>query len=114
LAAGGCAVVPRSQLEECHKLSRSLQAETAQLKDAAINLRAHNQDLAQRAVADGRRIEELERVNRRLERSVAAYQEEREQLAASLERIKRQVASAADPLPTALGPGSDRAPDVAR
>jgi chemotaxis protein MotB len=100
--SAGCALVPKSQLDECHKLSRSLQAETSQLKDASLNLRAHNQDLAQRAVADGQRIEELEQVNRRLERSIAAYQEEREQMAASLERIKRQIGAVADPLPTAL------------
>lgn len=100
--SAGCALAPKSQLDQCHKLCRSLQAETSQLKDATLTLRAHNQDLAQRSVADSQRIEELERDHRRLERSIVAYQEERDQLAASFERMKRQIEAAADPLPTAL------------
>lgn len=43
---------------------------------------------------DSRRLSALEDANARLEQSVAAYQEEREQYAADFEKIKRQVASA--------------------
>ena len=32
----GCALAPQAQLDACHQLCRSLQAETSQLKDEAM------------------------------------------------------------------------------
>jgi outer membrane protein OmpA-like peptidoglycan-associated protein len=98
----GCALVPKEQLEECRKLSQSLQTQTAQLKDESLRLRAHNQDLSNRALVDARRIQTLEEANERLERSVVAYQEERDRLQAAFEQIKRQIAASIDRLPTAM------------
>jgi outer membrane protein OmpA-like peptidoglycan-associated protein len=119
----GCGLVPKARLEECHKQCQSLQAETNQLKDVALKLRAHNQDLAQRAVDDARRLQALDEVNDRLERSVHAYQTERDELSAAFERFKAQLQASADPVPTAMldrlrefsktHPGCDFDPDAA-
>src|SRR4051794_1461955 len=83
----GCAIVPRSRLEECHKLSQTLQAENSRLKDSLVSLQARNQDLDERASDDARRLQALHETNERLERSVLAYQDEREQLALAFERL---------------------------
>jgi hypothetical protein len=98
--ACGCSFVPKSRLDDCAKLNRSLQSEVAQLKDTTLKLRAHNEDLAQRALDDARRIEALDEANRRLERGVLAYQDERDRLLAAFEQFKAQLQAAADPIPT--------------
>src|SRR4051812_49652217 len=87
----GCSFVPRSRLDECRRLSQTLQAEKDRLKDTAVSLRSQNQDLNQRAEDDARRIRLQEEEVQRLVQSVSAYQEEREQLAAAFERLKGQV-----------------------
>ena len=97
----GCAVVPKSRLDECHQLSRNLQAQNAQLKDKELGLRSQNQDLAQRAVDDALRLKLRDEEVERLTQSVHAYQQEREQLAAAVERIRRQFQSAGGPLSSA-------------
>lgn len=109
--SGGCGLVPKERLEECHRLTQSLQAETAQLKDQTLTLRAHNQDLAQRAIDDARRIRELDEANQRLERSVLAYQAERDKLSEAFESFKSQLTASVDHVPTAL---LDQADDFAR
>jgi chemotaxis protein MotB len=98
----GCSVVPKSKLDDCHRLSQAIQVENAQLKDVKLSLQAQNQDLTLRAVDDGRRIKVQDEAIRRLERSVVAYQSERDQLATAFERVKRQLQASANPLPTAL------------
>jgi len=100
--AAGCSLVPKERLDECHKLSQSLQAETAQLKDVTLKLRATNQDLAERALDDAHRIQALDETNQRLEQSVLAYQQERDQLSAAFDQIKRQIASSVDRSPAAM------------
>jgi chemotaxis protein MotB len=97
----GCSFVPTARLDECHRLSQTLQAENDRLKDTAISLRAQNQDLNQRAADDARRLRLQEEEVQRLVQSVSAYQAERDQLAAAFDRIKRQVRTAA-----AAGPAS--------
>lgn len=96
----GCATefpfVPRADLNECRKFSQSLQAETAQLKDNTLKLRAHNHDLAQRSADDAKRIDELAAENDRLTHSVQAYQDERDQLAQAFDQFKRQITAAGD------------------
>ena len=94
--SGGCSVAPRSRLDECHTLSRGLRTENAQLKDVTHRLRAHNQDLAQRAFDDARRLDELEQANRRLEQSVIAYREERERLIATFEQFRGALSASTD------------------
>jgi chemotaxis protein MotB len=98
----GCAIVPRSKLDDCHLRAQALQAETARLKDEALSLRNQNRDLNQRAVDDAHLVRDLEQTNDRLERSVMAYQAERETLNEAFEQLKRQVQLAADPPTTAM------------
>jgi chemotaxis protein MotB len=100
--AAGCGLVPKAQLDDCHKLSRTLQEETGQLKDVNLRLRAENQDLAQRTVEDARRLKVLDEENQRLERSVLAYQEERDHLLATFEQFQRQITASVDRLPSAM------------
>jgi chemotaxis protein MotB len=96
LGPGGCTMVPGSRLEECHKEAQSLRAESAQLKDLTLKLRAHNQDLAQRGLDDARRIKEMADSTERLERSVQAYQAERDEMAAAFDEFKRRLAASGD------------------
>jgi chemotaxis protein MotB len=91
LAGAGCGMVPQGRLDECHKMSRTLQSENARLKDQALNYRAQNQELSLRAVDDARQIKAQEEAIARLEQSVLAYQGERDELERSFERLKGQV-----------------------
>jgi chemotaxis protein MotB len=98
----GCSVVPKSRLDDCHRLSQALQVENAQLKDVKLSLQAQNQDLTLRAVDDGRRLKVQDEAIRRLEQSVTAYQTERDQLSPLFDRMKQQLQASANPLPTAM------------
>jgi chemotaxis protein MotB len=95
----GCSFVPKAKLDECHRVTQALRAENGQLKDRALDLRAQNHDLSQRAVDDARRISAQQEAVERLEKSVLAYQSEREKLADAVEVLKRQVRLSADPQP---------------
>ena len=107
----GC-LVPKSSLDECHKLSQTLQARNSQLKDSVVSLRSQNQDLVERAGDDSRQIQVQAEAIERLERSVMAYQKERELLARSFDELKRQVR---DPMSARLpDPISAEAPPPAR
>ena len=55
----GCALAPRSQVEECHQLSRTLRSENARLKDQLLVAQAQNRDFADRAEDDARRLAKL-------------------------------------------------------
>lgn len=100
--AAGCSLVPKAKLEDCHRVTQTLRSENNRLKDVALDLRAQNQDLSQRAVDDARRLTAQEEAVERLERSVSAYQAEREQLADALEAVKRQVRLAVSPHASAV------------
>ncbi len=93
----GCAFVPKSRYDEAEKLVQSLRSENAQLKDSALTLKVQNQDLAQRAVDDGNAIRALETANSQYEKSIQAYQEEREDLQAAFRELKGQVRTASGP-----------------
>ncbi len=93
----GCSFVPKSRLDDCHKLSQTVQTENSRLKDLALKSRSQNRDLTQRAVDDGDRLRTQDEAIARLERSVQSYQDEREQMAAALERIKGTIQASADP-----------------
>jgi outer membrane protein OmpA-like peptidoglycan-associated protein len=97
----GCTLIPSERLEECHREVQGLRAEVAQLKDVSLKLRSHNQDLAQRAVDDQRRIDTLDEENHRLEQSVQAYQDERDDLAAAFEEFKHRLVSSSSGAPAA-------------
>jgi hypothetical protein len=73
----GCALAPRSQVDECHRLSRTLRSENARLKDQVLVLKAQNRDFADRAEDDSNRLAMQDEAIERLETSVRAYQDER-------------------------------------
>lgn len=98
----GCSYVPKTRLDDCHRLSQALQAENSRLKDTTISLRSQNQDLNLRAVDEARRVRLQEEEIERLVQSVSAYQDERDQLAAAFERIKGQVRRVANPVTSGL------------
>ncbi len=93
----GCAFVPKSRFDEAQKLVQSLRSENTQLKDSALTLKVQNQDLAQRAVDDDKAIRALESANNQYERSIQAYQEEREELQSAFRDLKGQVQTASGP-----------------
>jgi chemotaxis protein MotB len=111
VAQSACSIIPSSRLDECRRLSQTLQAENSRLKDTAVSLRSQNQDLNQRAVEDARRLRVQEDEIQRLVQSVSAYQQDREQLAAAFERLKRQIQTGSGPLSSGL---LDRLQDLAR
>jgi chemotaxis protein MotB len=102
LAGSGCAVVPKSQLDECHQVSQTLQADNSRLKDTILSLRSKNEDLTQREVDDAKRLEVQDREIQRLTADIGSFQEEREQLAAAYQQLKRQIESATNPLSAKL------------
>lgn len=126
MAAAGCRVVPRQQLDECHKLSQTLRSENAQLKDQTLALRSQNQDFSERAVDDARRLAQLEESNQRLETSVQAYQDERSRLESAYKELLTSLPGSVRPLSLSrqpdLGteplaeprPGADHDPSVKR
>jgi hypothetical protein len=97
----GCSGVPTSRLEECRNRSQALQAEAARLKDESLRLRSRNRELARRAVEDAERIQGLRDANDQLRRSVVAYQDERDELAASFDRLQVELRAAAEGPPRA-------------
>jgi chemotaxis protein MotB len=111
LGLGGCVFAPRSRLDECHRLSQTLQAENNRLKDTAVSLRSQNEDLNQRAVDDARRLRVQEEEIERLVQSVSAYQQDRDQMVAVLERIKSQIRGSVNPVASGL---LERLGDLAR
>jgi chemotaxis protein MotB len=97
LLSVGCGLVPKSRLDECHRVSQTLRAENNRLKDVALDLRAQNQDLSQRAVDDARRLSAQDEAIQRMESSVLAYQTERDKLAEAFEVLKRQIRLSVEP-----------------
>jgi hypothetical protein len=89
LHCAGCAMAPRAQLDECQQLSRTLRSENARIKDQLLTAQSQNQDYAERAVDDARRLASQDEAIERLEHSVQAYQDER----GRLESAYRQLAS---------------------
>ncbi len=90
-ATAGCSVVPRSQVEDAHKVAVNLRAEAAQLRDANLALTAQNRDYAERSVDDARRIASLEDANRQLEDSVLGYQKDREAVAEKFAHLEADL-----------------------
>lgn len=91
LVGCGCAVVPRSRVEQSQKTDRMLRTELAQAKDELARLKSRNRDILARSTDDTRRLAALEEANERYQRDITAYQEERDQYAAALDQIKSQV-----------------------
>ena len=107
----GCEIVPRSRVDECQRLSQTLRSENARLKDQVLLLQSQNRDYAERAVDDARRLAVQDEAIERLERSVGAYQEDRNRLAAAYKRLVSNLGIAQNQeSPSPAGP---RLPDQA-
>ncbi len=96
----GCAWVPRGRIDDCRQRAQVLQTENQQLRDVLVRVRQDNKDLAQRSLDDSRRLRAQDEAIRRYERSIADYQDERDQLHALLDQIRGQVRTAALAPPT--------------
>jgi hypothetical protein len=83
----GCAMVPRSRMEECQKLSQVLRSDNARLRDRLLAVQGQNRDYAERAVDDARRLAIQDEALERLEHSVQAYQDERTRLEAAYKKL---------------------------
>jgi hypothetical protein len=83
----GCAIVPRTRMDECQRLSQALRGDNARLKDRAVALQGQNRDYAERAVDDARRLAIQDEAIERLEHSVQAYQDERTRLEAAYKQM---------------------------
>jgi len=92
ILGSGCGIVPRAQMDECQRIGQTLRSENARLKDRVLALQSQNQDYADRAVDDSRRLTIQDEAIERLEHSVQAYQDER----ARLEAAYKQLASSLD------------------
>jgi hypothetical protein len=93
---GGCGVVPKTTLDESRRVNQTLRADNARLRDVALDLQSRNQDLSDRAVDDARRLAAQEEALQRLERSVVAYQADRDKIEKAFESIKRQMQLSAE------------------
>jgi hypothetical protein len=83
----GCALVPRDRIEESQRLTQTLRTENARLKDQVLALQVQNQDYADRALDDLRRMTSRDEAIERLEQSVHGYQDDRDRLAAAYRRL---------------------------
>lgn len=99
--APGCGMVGSSRrLDDARNRIQALQTENQQLRDVALGLRGQNRDLAQRAVEDSRRLRAQEEAIARYERSIAQYQQDRDQIATQLDGLRGAVRTAALEPPT--------------
>jgi hypothetical protein len=110
----GCGLIPRSRWDESQRLSQTLRSENARLKDQVLALQGQNRDCADRAVDDLRRLSARDEAIERLERSVQAYQEDRDRLSEAYERLTtslgRQpsaVGALREPARFERGPGTE-------
>ena len=87
----GCAIVPRERMDECQRLAQTLRSENARLKDRVLALQGQNRDLAERAVDDARRLTIQDEAIEGLERSVQAYQAERNRLEAAYQQLVSSI-----------------------
>ena len=83
----GCAIVPRSQMDECRQVAHTLRSENARMKDRILALQSQNRDYADRAVDDAHRLAIQDEAIEHLEQSVQAYQDETAQLEAAYKKL---------------------------
>jgi chemotaxis protein MotB len=91
LASAGCGFIPQGRLDECHKMSRTLQAENSRLRDKFLTLQSQNQELTLRGLDDARQLRASEEVIAQQEQSINEYQKEREATDKAVARLKRAV-----------------------
>ena len=87
LSGAGCAVVPRSRMDECQRLAQTLRAENARIKDRLLAAQSQNRDYAERAVDDAKRLAVQDEALERLNLNIQAYQDERTRLEAAYRQL---------------------------
>ncbi|QEH38189.1 hypothetical protein OJF2_67870 [Aquisphaera giovannonii] len=90
----GCTLATRAQVEECRRFSQDVRTENARLKDEVLALRTQNEEYAERAVDDGKRLAQLEQARRQLESSVMAYQDQKSQLESAFRQLRDSIPGA--------------------
>jgi len=83
---------------------QTLRAENAQIKDRMLSYQNQNRDYSDRAVDDARRLAQQDEAIERLERSVQAYQRERDDLETAFRELRDGLP---DAVRSALAPRSD-------
>jgi hypothetical protein len=91
----GCRAVPGDRFDKCRRLNENLRTENARLRDQTVALSAQNQDMSERAVDDARRLRSQERAIAQMEKSIHAYQDERDELEVAVKRLKQAVSESA-------------------
>lgn len=105
LAASGCSPFgTRQRLDESRRMIQTLRAENSQIKDRMLSYQDQNRDYSERAVDDARRLTRQEEAIERLERSVLAYQRERDDLETAFRELRDNLPNA---VRAALAPSSD-------
>jgi len=105
LSAPGCSQFgTRQRLEESRRMIQTLRAENAQIKGQMLSYRNLNRDYSERAVDDARRLAQQEEAIEHLERSVQAYQRERDDLRTAFRELRDNLP---DAVRSALAPRSD-------
>lgn len=97
---GGCSLVPKSRLDDAAKVTKALRAENAQLRDQTLSLKGQNDDLAERSLADSRRVAALEQSVEQLTTSVQGFIDDREDLVDKYQRFSRLARASAASTPS--------------
>jgi hypothetical protein len=100
-------------MDECQRLSQTLRSENARLKDRVLALQGQNRDCAERAVDDSRRLAIQDEAIERLERSVHAYQDERNRLEAAYKQLAANLGAGTAQPAGGVGAGEVNAPPQA-
>lgn len=91
----GCRAVPGDKLDNCRRVNDTLRTENARLRDETVALGAQARDMSERAVDDARRLRSQEKAIAQLEKSVHAYQDERDELEVAVKQLKQAVSESA-------------------
>lgn len=103
----GCRAVPGDKFDNCRRTNETLRTENARLRDQTVALGAQTRDMSERAVDDARRLRSQERAIAQLEKSVHAYQDERDELEVAVKRLKQAVVES-----TRISTGENRSKDA--
>ncbi len=96
--AAGCAITPRSQIEEGQRLTQTLRDENQKLRDRVLVLENQNRDLSERAVDDAKRLAAQDQAIAQFEHSVQVYQDDRRRLENAYRRLAASL-GASGPIP---------------
>lgn len=93
LAPAGCGFVPEGRLDECHKMTRTLQSEMSRVRDKYVSLQSENTELTLRAQEDGAQLRAIEELVEHYRLSVTELQKDRDELAKAVQKFKSGLES---------------------